>query len=269
MEKDLLQRISEACEGYSRRQMAIAKYISENSEIVAFMTAQMLSEAAGVSESSVVRFARQLGFDGYTQLRRALQLLIKERIAAREKAAEIDSRELGKLVSTGIQNLQALSTPKNERALEQAVLLLRGAERIVVQAGLGLDGLEFFLVSGLNALGLRACTAEKGVSREILNLDDKAVLVSISGRFYSGLLGPVKYAMARSAKVLALAESETTVLRPYADTLLVGNGPAAAVTMVMALITALEKDSGKNWENSLAELDALGREYYTYEFTEN
>lgn len=269
MEKAILQRITEECAGYSKRQMAIAKYVSENSEIVAFMTAQMLSEAAGVSESSVVRFARQLGFAGYTELRRALQLLIKERIAARENAAEIDSRELGKLVTAGIQNLQALSTPQNERALEQAVLLLGEAERVVVQAGLGLEGLDRYLASGLNALGLRACTAEKGVSREILNLDDRAVLVSISGNFYSGLLGPVKYARARNARVLALAESETAALRPYTDAMLVGNGPAAAATMVMALITALEKDSGNNWEDRLTELDALGREYYTYEFTEN
>ena len=55
MEKDILQRITEECTGYSKRQMAIAKYVSENSEIVAFMTAQMLSEAAGVSASSVDR----------------------------------------------------------------------------------------------------------------------------------------------------------------------------------------------------------------------
>ena len=120
MEKDILQRIAEECPGYSKRQMAIAKYISENSEIVAYMTAQMLAEAANVSESSVVRFARQFGFEGYAQLRRALQQRIKERIVSREEAAELDSRELGRLVSDGIKNLQGISTPQNERALEAA-----------------------------------------------------------------------------------------------------------------------------------------------------
>lgn len=269
MEKDVLQLIAEACAGYSKRQMAIAKYVSENSEIVAFMTSKMLSEAAGVSESSVVRFARQLGFDGYSELRRALQQLIKERIAARGKAAETDSRELAKLAAAEAQNLQALSTPQNERALEQASLLLNGAERIVVQAGLGLEGLDFYLSSGLNALGFPVCAVEKDVSREILNLDDRAVLVSISGHFYSGLLGPVKYARARNAGVVALAESEAAPVRPYADAMLVGNGPAAAATLVMALITALEKDSGKSREDGLAELDALRGEYHTYELTEN
>lgn len=269
MEKDILQRITEECAGYSKRQMAIAKYISENSEIVAFMTAQMLSEAAEVSESSVVRFARQLGFDGYTELRRALQQLIKERIATREEEAELDSRELGQLVFAGAQSLQAISTPQNERALEQAFLLLSGAERIVVQAGLGLEGLDFHLASGLNALGLRACAAAEGFSGEILRLDDRAVLVSISGHYFSGLLGPVKYARARNAGVLVLAEDETAPMRQYADAMLVGKGPAAMATLITALITALEKNSEKNLEANLAELDALHREYHTYEFTED
>ena len=112
MEKDILQRIAEECGDYSKRQKAIARYICENSEIVAFMTAQMLSEAAGVSESSVVRFARQLGFDGYIELRRALQQLIKDRIATREEAAEMASREWGQLVAAGGVGVQSAAAPQ-------------------------------------------------------------------------------------------------------------------------------------------------------------
>lgn len=269
MEKDILQRIAEECAGYSKRQRAIGKFICENSEIVAFMTAQMLSEAAEVSESSVVRFARQLGFDGYTGLRRALQQMIKERNATREEAAEMDHRELGQLVSTGVQSLQAIVTPQNERGLEQAYLLLYGADQIVVQAGLGLEGFDNHLVSGLNMLGLRACAVPKGISGEILALDDRAVLVSISGQYSSGLLGPIRYARARNAGVLVLVEDETVPMRQYADAMLVGKGQAAVALLITALLSALEKKGGKNMEAKLTELDALHREYSTYEFTEN
>ena len=269
MEKDILQRIAEECGDYSKRQKAIAKYICENSEIVAFMTAQMLSEATGVSESSVVRFARQLGFDGYIELRRALQQLIKERIATREEAAELDSRELGQLVAAGVQSLQAIATPQNERALEQAFLLLSGAERIVVQAGLGMEGLDSNFAGGLRALGFPACVAPEGITREILALDDRSVLVSISGHYYSGLLGPVRYARARNAGVLVLAEDETVPLRQYADAMLVGRGLAAVVVLITALLSTLEKSGEKRLEANLAELDALHREYHTYELTEN
>ncbi|MGN0982008.1 MAG: MurR/RpiR family transcriptional regulator [Candidatus Limivicinus sp.] len=269
MEKDILQRIAEECSGYSKRQRAIGKYICENSDIVAFMTAQMLSEAAEVSESSVVRFARQLGFDGYTELRRALQQLIKERIATQEEAAEMESRELGLLVTGGVQGLQALPSSQNERALEQAFLLVSGAERLVVQAGFGMDGLDIHLASGLNLLGFRACTAPKGFSGEILSLDENAVLVCISGHYYSGLLGSIRYAKARNAGVLVLAEDETVPMRQYADAMLVGKGLAATAVLISALLSALEKSCGKNMEEKLAELNALHREYGTYEFTEN
>lgn len=269
MEKDILQRIAEECSGYSKRQRAIGKYICENSDIVAFMTAQMLSEAAEVSESSVVRFARQLGFDGYTELRRALQQLIKERIATKEEAAEMESRELGLLVTGGVQGLQALASSQNERALEQSFLLLSGAERIVVQAGLGMEGLDIHLAAGLNTLGYRASAAPKGISREILGLDEKSVLVSISGHYYSGLLGLSRYAKARNAGVLVLAEDESVPMRQYADTMLVGKGLAAMSVLIAALLSDLEKAGGNNMEEKLAELDALHREYSTYEFTES
>ena len=269
MEKDILQRIAEECAGYSKRQQAIGKYICENSDIVAFMTAQMLSEAAEVSESSVVRFARQLGFDGYTELRRALQQRIKERNATHEDAADTESRELGQLVSCGIQGLQSLPSLQNERALEQAFLLLSAAERIVVQAGSGMEGLDIYLAAGLNTLGLRACAAPKGISGEILDLDDRTVLVSISGHFYTGLLGPTRYARARNAGLLVLAEDETAPMRQYADAMLVGKGPAAVAVLITALLSTLEKTGGKKLEEKLAELDALHREYGTYELTEN
>ena len=269
MEKDILQRIAEECGDYSKRQKAIAKYICENSEIVAFMTAQMLAEAAGVSESSVVRFARQLGFDGYIELRRALQQLIKERIATREEAAEMDSRELGQLVSVGVQSLQSAVTPQTERALEQAFLLLNGAERIVVQAGLGMEGLDSSFASNLRVLGFRACAVPEGISREILALDDRSVLVSIGGHYYSGLMGPLRYARARNAGVLVLTEDETAPMRQYADAMLVGKGLAAVAVLITALLAALEKNGGSRLEANLAELDALHGEYHTYEFTEN
>lgn len=268
MEKDILQRIGEECAGYSKRQRAIAKFICDNSEVVSFMTAQMLSQAAEVSESSVVRFARQLGFGGYTELRRALQQRIKERLDT-EEVPENDNREFEQLVAAGELSLRALLMPQNERALEQALLLLTGAERILVQAGYGLEGLDSNFAASLRALGLRAEAPSAGLSGEMLALDEKTVLVSIGGHYDSALLGPARYAKARGAGVLALAEDETAPIRQYADAMLLGKGLAAVAVLLTALISALEKSSGRSLEANLAELDALHREYITYEFTEN
>ena len=132
-----------------------------------------------------------------------------------------------------------------------------------------MEGLDVHLASGLNTLGFQARAVPEGFSREIMGLDESSVLVSISSCHVSGLLGPVRYAHSRSAGVLVLAEDESTVLRQYADVMLVGKGIAAAATLITALLTTLENNSGKNLEERLVELEALHREYHTYEFTEN
>ena len=120
MESDLLQRLADESQSYSKRQRAIARYICENSETVSFMTSRMLSQAAQVSESSVVRFARQLGFSGYSQLRRALQQLVKDKLGSvKEAEAETDMEELKQTLELGRLGLGSIATAQNRLALER------------------------------------------------------------------------------------------------------------------------------------------------------
>ena len=73
MERDILALISKATPGFSKGQRLIAQYIQENYDKAAFMTAGKLGRTVGVSESTVVRFATALGYEGYPQLQSALQ----------------------------------------------------------------------------------------------------------------------------------------------------------------------------------------------------
>ena len=83
MAKDLLHSISEGMSGFSKGQkLRFARYIIENYDKAAFMTASKLGNTVGVSESTVVRFATEVGFEGYPQLQRALQELIRNRLTA-------------------------------------------------------------------------------------------------------------------------------------------------------------------------------------------
>ena len=83
MERDIIARLADEGGSFSKRQRSIAKYICDNCDKAAFMTAEMLSRSAGVSESTVVRFATELGYDGYPGMRRALQSVMRDRLAAR------------------------------------------------------------------------------------------------------------------------------------------------------------------------------------------
>ena len=82
MAKDLLHRISERMHEFSKGQKRIGNFILEHYDKAAFMTAARLGEAVGVSESTVVRFASELGYDGYPELQRALQEMIRNRLTA-------------------------------------------------------------------------------------------------------------------------------------------------------------------------------------------
>lgn len=82
MTKDLLNKIEEGYGGFSKGQKHIADYIKKQYDKAAFMTAAKLGKAVNVSESTVVRFATELGFDGYPSLQKALQELIKTKLTS-------------------------------------------------------------------------------------------------------------------------------------------------------------------------------------------
>ena len=80
MSGDLLNRMEEGLAGFSKGQRQIARYIIDHYEQAAYMTAARMGAIVGVSESTVVRFANELGFDGYPELQRGLQDLIRNRL---------------------------------------------------------------------------------------------------------------------------------------------------------------------------------------------
>ena len=80
MEKDLFTLINEKLSGLSKGHKLIANYILSHYDKAAFMTAQKLGKTVGVSESTVVRFASELGYDGYPALQKGLQELMRNKL---------------------------------------------------------------------------------------------------------------------------------------------------------------------------------------------
>ena len=94
MHKDLIGLITNMMPKFSKGQKQIARYIVEHYDKAAFMTAAKLGQAVGVSESTVVRFASELGYDGYPQLQRSLQELIRNRLTTVQRM-ELTGEQLG------------------------------------------------------------------------------------------------------------------------------------------------------------------------------
>ena len=136
-EGDILVRLSLEMPNFSKRQKKIAAYICENCGEAAFMTAEMLSDAAGVSESTVVRFAVELGYDGYPRLRQALQSVLKERMDS-AKLVESELSPVGevfeKSLSADCDGLRISINKTNLANFEYLTGLITGAPEIYILA---------------------------------------------------------------------------------------------------------------------------------------
>ena len=124
MENNVLQTVRANMDGFSKGQKRIAQYILDNYDKAAFMTAARLGSISQVSESTVVRFAAALGYEGYPQLQKALQELIRHRLTASQRlemTGEMGSSQvLSKVLKTDIQNIRSTLDEKYlEASLEK------------------------------------------------------------------------------------------------------------------------------------------------------
>ena len=157
MDKDILTLISRDNSGFSKGQRLIAKYILENYDKAAFMTAGKLGKTVGVSESTVVRFAAELGYDGYPGMRKALQEMIRSRLTSvqRIEAAKdlIDDRNILKSVlSDDIDKLQATLEEIDQDSFDKAIDMIMSAKNIYIFASRTSQSLSSFLEFYLNLL---------------------------------------------------------------------------------------------------------------------
>lgn len=122
---------------FSKRQRHVAEYICGSCDRAAFMTAGALAEAAGVSESTVVRFAADLGFDGYTEFRAAMQENLRERLSTAARHGEQDERAkvLRDCVAKDTARLNALLSEKNINNFDYAAAIIAKAERVFIHGG--------------------------------------------------------------------------------------------------------------------------------------
>ena len=134
--QDMIDRLNHSGRRLSKGHRRIAQYIVEHYDKAVFMTASRLGESVGVSESTVVRFASALGYEGYPQLQRSLQELISHRLTANQRfemSAEINpDQAMENVLRSDMQNLRATLDEMNHATFEEAVHRMLSARTIYV-----------------------------------------------------------------------------------------------------------------------------------------
>lgn len=133
---DLLQKIEQAYKTMSKGQKQIARYILENYDKAAFVTASKMGSVVGVSESTVVRFAYALGYDGYPELQRSLQEFIRNKLTSVQRIQLTDEIDQGEVLNTVLKadmnNIRATIESVDPTSFEQVVEGLIQAKNVYI-----------------------------------------------------------------------------------------------------------------------------------------
>ena len=249
----LLATIDENLKRLSKGHKKIAAYIEENYDKAAFMTAAALGQKVGVSESTVVRFATELGFKGYPELQKELQQLIKSKLTAvqRMEVSENligDSDIITSVLNGDIELIRATAEKTSREAFKNAVSEINRAKRIYILGVRSSAALASFLAFYFNlvfdAVTLIDTASASEMFEQMFRIDEKDVCIAISfPRYSKQTVNALRFIADRGAKIIAITDTEKSPIASFANHLLVARSDMASVvdslTAPLSLINAL------------------------------
>ena len=283
MDKDILSVIGGSSPGFSKGQKRIAEYILSNYDKAAFMTASKLALKAEVSESTVVRFAAELGYNGYPEMRRALHDLIRSRLTSvqRIRVAKdiLDSKDiLPYVLSSDIEQIRLTMEETDQGEFSLAVDTIAEAPNIYI---LGLRSSSFlasFMGFYFNFLFNNSRVVNDNYSGEvyerIIRLTEGDVLIAISFPRYSRrTIRAMEYARGVGAKIVAITDCKASPLSALADITLCARSDmvsfldtlVAPLSLVNALVVAVSEKAPGDLFSNFERLESIWDEYGVYE----
>ena len=239
----------------SKGHKRIAQYIEEHYDKAVFMTAASLGQECSVSESTVVRFAAALGYEGYPELREALASLVRQRLTSEQRFAIASSLRQSDVLSTVLhndeQNIRKTVEALSQKDFDEAVERLLGARRIYVMGLRSAAPLAQFMYHYLHQIMDEVVLVQNttgDVFEEIARITEKDVLLGMSFPRYSArTLECMRFARQNGAQVIGLTDGEMSPVKDVADVCLCActdmasfvDSLAAPMSVINALIVSV------------------------------
>lgn len=278
--KDLLDRINADYKRMSKGHRYIAEYILNNYDKAAFMTASKLGSHVGVSESTVVRFAIALGYDGYPKLQKALQELIRNKLTTVQRiemTSELDqSRILNDVMKADLNNIHQTMKENNNDVFKKVLDEIFQAERIYILGLRSAAPLAQFMVHYMNFMFDNINIVTSGINdifEQLIHISREDLMIGISfPRYAVRTIEAMAFAKKRGAKTVTLTDSYLSPLTNHADyTLLARSNMAsfvdslvAPLSLINALIVAVGLRKKSIISSNFSELEELWNEYNVY-----
>ncbi len=282
MEKDILSLLNTGNRKFSKGQRLIARYITENYDKAAFMTAGKLGKTVGVSESTVVRFATELGFDGYPDMRRAMQEMVRSRLTSVQRIAVAKdmlegSDAIKAVMGSDVEKLQSTMEEVDRESFTRAVDAIQQADHLYIVGMRSSACLASFMGFYMNLLvrdmRLIHDTTANEVYEQIMHIGPEDVYVGISyPRYSSSSLKAMEFAKRQGATVIALTDNDHSPFADLADIKLYAKSDMVSfvdsLVAPMSLINALIVAVAARQRDTLAEtfnyLEKLWSEYEVF-----
>ena len=250
----LLTRIDLMMNGFSKGQKRIALYIEEHYDKAAFMTASKLGETVGVSESTVVRFATELGYDGYPKLQKAMQEMIRNKLTSVQRI-EVTSGRIGdgnvldSVLNQDIEKIRRTIEETSHEDFARAVDEICAAKRIYIFGVRSTGAIASFLAYYFelifdNNVILINTTSPSSTYEHIFRITEEDVMIGISfPRYTSTAIEAMNFARSRGAHAVAITDSMASPLVQSADSILIARSDMASIVdslvAPLSLINAL------------------------------
>ena len=279
---EILKKIEENYSGFSKRQKLLADYITKNYDKAAFLTAAKLGSAVGVSESTVVRFATELGYKGYPGFQKALEELVRTKLNSIQRMEVTygritQSEILESVLHSDIDKIKLTLANIDQNAFEMAVDTILNARKIYIVGIRSCAPLAEFLSFYLNLICDNVVPVHTNASSEVfeqmIRIGEEDVIIGISFPRYSmRTLKALEFASNRKAKVITLTDSIHSPINLYSSCNLIARSDMASIvdslvaplSVINALVVALCMKKQNEVITTLETLEEIWDEYQVY-----
>ncbi len=283
MHQDIMTILQEKAPEFSKGQRRIAKYITEAYDKAAFMTANRLGKTVGVSESTVVRFAVDLGFDGYPSMQKAMQEMVLNRLTSVQRI-EVANDRLGDqdvismVLHSDMEKLRQTGETLDRQEFSAAVNAILKAKRVYILGVRSVAPLANFLGYYLNYMfnnvHVISGSSVGEMFERIVGVTSEDVVIAFSfPRYSASTTKGASYCRSAGATVIGVTDSKLSPLGNTSDHVLIAKSDmvslvdslVAPLSIVNALIVAIAARREKELSRTFANLERIWDEYDVYE----
>ena len=283
MGEDILTLINAKSASFSKGQLRIAKYITESYDKAAFMTASKLGIIANVSESTVVRFAVELGFNGYPEMQKAMQDMVLNRLTSVQRMEFASDRMADRDVVSMVLHADAEKLRRTDEVLDRldfsnAVKRIQSAKRIYIlgvrSASALANFLGYYLNYMFNNVHIVTTSSASEIIEKLVNINAEDVVIAFSfPRYSTSTVKGVEFCRKAGAAVVGLTDSKLSPLGQCSDYALIAKSDmvslvdslVAPLSVINALIVALATGRENEIAKTFDTLENVWEEYNVYE----